>query len=95
MYKKFTLEEWNSVPESIIRNLTKGYLDRIKKVIELKGERIEPEYIKKKRGDNKHNWSSSRAVKCCTIYNDENLRILKEKEIKKLKKEKKRNSKAI
>ena len=87
--KKFALEEWNSIPESIIRNLTKGYLDRIKKVIELKGERIEPEYIKKKRGDNKHNWSSSRAVKCCTIYNDEKLIILKEKEIKKLKKEKK------
>ena len=46
--KKFTLEEWNSVPNSIIQNLTKGYLNRIKKVIELKGERIEPEYFKKK-----------------------------------------------
>ena len=45
--KKFALEEWNLVPNSIIQNLTKGYLNRIKKVIELKGERIEPEYFKK------------------------------------------------
>lgn len=87
--KKFALEEWNSVPDTIIQNLTKGYLERIKKVIELNGERLEPEFTRKKRGQIKHVWSSPRTGKFCTIYNDEKLKILQQKEIAKLKKEKK------
>lgn len=46
--KRVTLEEWNSIPTTIVENLTKGYINRVKKVIELKGERLESEYILKK-----------------------------------------------
>ena len=33
--KEFLLEEWNSVPLNLIQNLCVGFLDRVKKVIEL------------------------------------------------------------
>jgi len=42
------MEEWNSVPKEMIQNLCMSWINRIKKVHELKGERIEPEYLKKK-----------------------------------------------
>ena len=38
--KKFTIEEWDSIPKTIIQNLTTRYIDKIKKVIELNGERL-------------------------------------------------------
>ena len=78
------MEEWNSVPKEMIKKLCFGWIDRIKKVYELKGERLEPEYLKK--NDNKYNWEkpdelpSQRAV-----YNNKNLKINKQKEIKLLK----------
>lgn len=46
--KRVALEKWNSIPTTIVENLTKGYINRVKKVIELKGERLESEYILKK-----------------------------------------------
>ena len=45
--KKILLEEWSSVPIELIQNLCKGYLERVHKVIELKGGRLEPEHLKK------------------------------------------------
>ena len=47
--KKFLMEEWNSIPKDMVQNLCRGYLERVKKVVEIEGGRIEPEYFKKKR----------------------------------------------
>ena len=41
--KKLLIVEWSSIPQNLIQNLCKNYLDRIKKVFELKSQRIEPE----------------------------------------------------
>ena len=40
--KKFTIEEWNNIPQEYIKKLVKNYLKRIRKVIEIKGNRLEP-----------------------------------------------------
>ena len=40
-------EEWYSVPQSLIDNLFRSYLARIRKVIELDGARLENEHLKK------------------------------------------------
>ena len=50
--KKILLEEWNSIPQNLVKNLCKNYLERIKKVYELKGQRLEPEDLKKYKKDN-------------------------------------------
>jgi hypothetical protein len=47
--KKFLMEEWNSIPKDMVQNLCRAYLERVKKVVEIEGGRIEPEYFKKKR----------------------------------------------
>ena len=52
--KKFTIEEWNKIPEELPQKLVKNYLKRVKKVIEIKGNRLEPFHLneiekKKKR----------------------------------------------
>ena len=41
--KTFILQEWNSVPLSLIRNFCESYIDRVKKVLELNGSRLEAE----------------------------------------------------
>ena len=44
--KQFTIEEWNSIPLNRIKNCAKNYLRRIKKVIEIKGARLEDCHLK-------------------------------------------------
>ena len=41
------MEEWNPIPLNLVQNLYKNYLERIKKVYELKGQRLEQEDLKK------------------------------------------------
>ena len=81
--KKCISEEWNSIPKSLIENLCKNYINRIKKVIELDGARLEPEHLKKLGGVKKeaHNWKKSRDQKLKVIYNDQQLLKYKKKEI--------------
>ena len=45
--KGFILEEWNSIPINMVQNLCKGYIERLKKVIELNGRKLEPEQLYK------------------------------------------------
>ena len=45
--KQYITDEWNSIPKTLIENLCKNYINRIKKVIELDGARLEPEHLKK------------------------------------------------
>ena len=61
-----------------------NWIERIKKVHELKGERLEPEYFKKK--EHKYNWEKPDELPSQRIvYNDKNLKLNKQKEIKLLK----------
>ena len=48
-FKKYLLEEWNSIPPTMVQNLCKDYLDKLKKCIEIGGARIEPEYFQKRQ----------------------------------------------
>ena len=44
--KKFTIEEWNNIPEDYTNNLDKNYLlKRVMKIIEIKGNRLEPYHL--------------------------------------------------
>ena len=43
--KKYTLEEWNSIHNRIIQKCGEGYIKRLKKIIELEGERLEPYHL--------------------------------------------------
>ena len=85
--KKYLLEEWNAVPEEMVKNLCKGYLRRIEKVLELNGARIEPEYFKKNEKV-EYEWKIPEDIPTQRIiYNNEQLKKYKEREIKILKKE--------
>ena len=43
--KEFLSEEWNSIPINLVQNLCKGWLDRLRRVIELDGRKLEPEHL--------------------------------------------------
>ena len=92
----FFFEEWYSIPQTLIDNLFKNFLKRIKKVIELDGARLELEHLnqikgkgkgKKRKEDygDKHIWEK-KEFKILKIYNDEELLKFKRKEIASLKK---------
>ena len=54
-------EEWYSIPQTLINNLFKNYIKRIKKILELEGARLELEHlkqIKEEEGEygDKHVW---------------------------------------
>ena len=86
--KKYLLEEWNAIPKEMVKNLCRGYLKRVQKVLELEGGRIELEHFKKAKSDKKDEyiWEIPEALPNQRIvYNDENLRKHRENEIKLLK----------
>ena len=43
--KKITIEEWNKIPIKFIQKLFKNFIKRCKKIIELKGGRLEPVHL--------------------------------------------------
>ena len=85
--KKFLLEEWNSVPLTIVQNLCKEYLAKLRKCVEIGGARIEPEYFPKKPSmPNK--WEiQDNLPKQRIIYNNKRLILYKKHEIKILKRQ--------
>ena len=85
---EFMFEEWYSVPQSLIDNLFRSYLARIRKVIELDGARLENEHlkqIKKKVENEEHLWKKQKKYNIIRIYNDEQLLKSKMREIAGLK----------
>ena len=44
--KEITIEEWNQIPKDYIKNLFANFIKRCKKIIELKGARLEPEHLR-------------------------------------------------
>ena len=90
--KEFLREEWSSIPKLLLKNLCERYVDRLKKVIELGGARLEPEHLKKLGPKKKENyiWEKPEQMpKMKTIYNNLQLMKYKKKEIAFLKKKKK------
>ena len=53
--KKVALEEWNNLPRERIKKCSKNYLRRIKKVIEIKGNRLEEFHLRQIRKEAKEN----------------------------------------
>ena len=43
--KKITLEEWNKISPKIVRRYCLHFLKRIKKIIEINGNRLEPFHL--------------------------------------------------
>ena len=78
---------WPSFPITIIQNLCKGYLDKIKKCYKLEEARLEPEYFKKENkipyNCEKNKLEANQRI----IYNYNALKICHKQEIKVLKKE--------
>ena len=83
---KILIEEWNSIPQNLVKNLCKGYLERVKKVYELKGQRLEPEDIRKyKKNEEVYSWNTPDELpKLRIVYNNEIINFLRKKEIKEL-----------
>ena len=83
--KSYILQEWNSVPEELIRNLCNSFIDRVKKVIELNGTRLEPEHLKKKKEEIYKLEIPEALPRFRIVYNDNEVFKAKKKEIKFLK----------
>ena len=49
---KYTFEEWNSVPKSLIQNLCNNYIKKIEKVLKNGGARLEKEHLNELRKEN-------------------------------------------
>ena len=70
--KEYIQEEWASVPKLLLKNLCERYIARLKKVIELKGARLEPEHIKqlRKKREEKYIWRKPAKIqKMKIVYN--------------------------
>ena len=82
----FMFEEWYSIPQTLINNLFKNFIKRIKKILELEGARLEDEHLKqiKEKGEGEygdgHKWEK-KDFKILKIYNDEELLKLKNRHI--------------
>ena len=86
--KKFLLEEWSSVPLELVQNLCRGFLDRIHKVLELKGSRLEPEHLKRKEKDITYCWQIPKILPNMRIvYNNKKIYKYKKKEMRIIKAE--------
>ena len=82
------LEEWSSVPIELVQNLCKGFLNRIHKVLELKGSRLEPEHLKKKENDITYYWQIPKTLPNMRIvYNNKKIYKYKKKEMRIIKAE--------
>ena len=72
----------------VIQNLCKGFLDRIHKVLELKGSRLEPEHFKKKANLISYNWVKPKVLPNMRIvYNNKKIYKFKKKEMRIIKAE--------
>ena len=86
--KKFLLEEWSAVPIELIQNLCKGFNDRVNKVLELKGSRLEPEHFKRTAKEITYYWKIPETLpNMRVIYNNKKIYKYKKKEMRIIKAE--------
>ena len=93
--KQFTVEEWNKIPLKMIKNCGSHYINWIKKVIEIKGERLEEYHLNQIRKEEEIKEDSGsmeeeeeeleneggqrEKLKMKIAYNDKRLSILKKR----------------
>ena len=82
--KGFILEDWNSIPISMIQNLYKGYIEILKKVIELNERKLEPEQLYKSTNNVYNRVIPENLPKFRYVYNDAKVKQYKDIEIKRL-----------
>ena len=88
--KKFTLEEWNNIPKKIIEKTGTNYERRLKKVIEIKGERLKDFHLREikkeakadgeKLEDEKALWeeiNEDEKLVMKVAYNDKKIKYIK------------------
>ena len=93
--KKITIEEWNSIPKKIIKKCGIGYIKRLKKIVEIKGERLEPYHLNQinkelekefpendENSENEEQNIEKNNLSMRIIYNDKRLGILKKRNSK-------------
>ena len=92
--KEITIEEWNQIPKDYIKSLFTDFIKRCKKVIELKGARLEPEHLRDIRNEmakEKVNGEKIDEIKANVEEQGQNLKLKliysKKELIKKAKKE--------
>lgn len=70
--KSFISQEWNSAQIGIIKNLCSWFIEKVKKVLELGGSRLEPEHLKKKQKIEEINkWKKPESLPLFRfVYND-------------------------
>ena len=93
--KRTTIEEWNNIPKKIIEKCGENYINRLKKVIEINGERLEPFHLREIEKSNKTQEIENEKepqllndnLKIKVVYNDQSLNALRKKQILRLKKE--------
>ena len=93
--KRITIEEWNNIPKKIIEKCGENYINRLKKVIEINGERLEPFHLREIEKSNKTQEIENEKepqllndnLKIKVVYNDQSLNALRKKQILRLKKE--------
>ena len=80
--KQFLLEEWNSIPLKLVQNLCRGYVNRLKKVIELGGRKLEPEHLYKNSKE-LYIWETPENLPPFRyVYNNKIIKKYKDSEIK-------------
>ena len=93
------MEDWNLIPKKIVEKCGQNYVKRLKKIIEISGERLEPYHLnqigresklenkdKNEEKNGKKNYNDNK-LKMKIAYNDKNLNLLRKKEITQLNKE--------
>ena len=75
----------------LVRNLCSRFIERIKKVLELNGSRLEPKHLKKKAKEEEiYKWEIPEELPPFRIvYNNKEVFLSRKKELKQLKKAKK------
>lgn len=83
--------QWNPIPLNLVKSLFNSYLDRVKKIYELKGGSFDMEYLNNFK-QNKFNITYSfqktkQLPNIRMVYNDDKLNMYKQNEIRNLKKQ--------
>ena len=95
--KKFCIEEWNQINP---KNYYKNFIKRVKKVISINGNRLEPHHLEEIRREEENEEEEKNYIKIGErklkrVFNEVFLDNLKKSEIRSLKKKKKGISRFI
>ena len=92
--RQISIEEWNKIPKDFIQKLFRNFIKRCKKIIELKGGRLEPAHLRQIRQEaneeenndeeqmiNEDKNTETKRLKLKMIFNEEELKKKARKEI--------------